>query len=102
MSGKPGAEAARPRLALAAIVGGVVTLLLPWLVATTMDAPSLVLLTALAAAAVTALHGHAATSAAHAQAPPRSPADGDNALLLAGRVTDTMHHPLRPRAPGLV
>jgi hypothetical protein len=54
----------------------------------------------IAVAAVTRLDSRLATLVARAQG--RHPSTGDEVLfLLACRVTDPLHHPLRPRAPGL-
>jgi hypothetical protein len=84
------------------MIGGAVALLTPALFATTLDAPSAAVLVAVAVAlaAVVALSNHVMTSVIGALAPP--PRTPDQApKLLAGRVTDPLHHPLRPRAPGL-
>lgn len=76
-------------------------LLLPTLLTTGLDAPSM-LTVAVAAAAFAALPLVATpvvavalgtTGAAH-------PASRATSPLLAARVTDPVHHPLRPRAPG--
>lgn len=93
----------RLRLTLAIKVGGAVALLVPSLFATTLDAPSAVVLAAVAAAvaAVVGLNSHVATPVASALAPQPRTADEAPAFL-PGRVTDPLHHPLRPRAPGLV
>ena len=96
------AATARARLGLALMVGAVVALFMPWLMATTTDAPSLVVLTAMAVAALAGLAGPAAMRTVAAHAPPRTPAEAQGGVLLPGRVTDTPHHPLRPRAPGVV
>ena len=91
----------RLRLGLAIMVGSAVALLMPSLFGMTGDAPSAVLLTALAlaVAAVVALNKHVATVVATALPQPRTTNDAPS--FLAGRVTDPVHHPLRPRAPGL-
>ncbi len=103
MSRMVGAATARVRLALALVVGGAVALLIPALLATTMDTPSAAVLVAvaLAVAAVVALNSQVATSVPGALAPQSRAAD-EAPPVLAGRVTDPSHHPLRPRAPGLV
>jgi hypothetical protein len=98
-----GATTARLRLALALVVGGAITLLMPSLLASSVDGPSSAVLVAvaLAVAAVAVLLSHVATPAPGTLAPHSRAAD-DAAPLLTGRVTDPLHHPLRPRAPGLV
>jgi hypothetical protein len=98
-----GAATARLRLRLALVVGGTLMLLTPSLFAATWDAPSAAVLmaVALALAAVAVLLSHVATPVPGALAP-RSRAADDALPVLASRVTDPLHHPLRPRAPGLV
>jgi len=100
MSRMPDAET-RLRFALAIMVGGVVALLAPSLLATTMDATAVVLAALMVALASAAdLNNHVATFATRTLAsPPR--AANDVPVYLAGRVTDTVHHPIRPRAPGM-
>ena len=85
------------------MVGGAISLLTPSLLATTVDGPSAVVLVALAltATAVAVLLSHVATPVAGTLAPHARAAD-EVAPVLTGRVTDPLHHPLRPRAPGLV
>jgi hypothetical protein len=101
MSRRPDVVTPRLRFALAITVGGMVAVLTPSLLATTVDAPAVVLaalMVALAAAA--GLNHHVATFATLAMAsPPR--ASNDVPVYLAGRVTDPVHHPIRPRAPGM-
>lgn len=67
-------------------------------------AQALVVLAVLAAAGAPA--GHRAMIAVPASGVrvlgPRRRAGGVVPLVLAGRTTDVVHHPLRPRAPGLV
>jgi hypothetical protein len=104
MSRMPRAVTARPRLALSILVGGAVALLMASLFAATLDAPSAVVLTAvtLAVGAVLGINSRqVAALAAGALAPHRRPAD-EAPSFLPGRATDPAHHPLRPRAPGLV
>jgi hypothetical protein len=96
------AAADRVRLALAVVVGAAVALLVPWLAVPAADAPTLLVVTSLALAAVAWLHGRTAVLGLLAQALPRPPGEARADVLLAGRVTDAPHHPLRPRAPGLV
>jgi hypothetical protein len=102
MSRMLGAVTPRLRFALAIMVGSAVALLMPSLLATTVDTSSAVVLAALLMAVATAvgLNNRVATLLARALAPPPRTADQVPALL-AGRVADPVHHPLRPRAPGL-
>lgn len=102
MSRPPGAETPRLRFALAIVAGGAVALLIPSVSATAMDAPAAVLLAALgmALAAAVRLNSHVATLGARAAAPPHRAAD-DVPVFLVGRVTDPVHQPIRPRAPGM-
>ena len=90
------------RLALAVMVGAGLALLLPWLAAPATDAASLLLVTSLALTALVGVHARAAVRAAAVQAPPPPPTSACGDVVLTGRVTDAPHHPLRPRAPGLV
>lgn len=103
MSRMLGASTARVRLALALVVGGAVAMLMPSLLATTMDAPSVALMAAVAVAlaAMVGLNRLIGTSVPRSLAPPPRTADRAPSFL-AARVTDPLHHPLRPRAPGLV
>lgn len=94
---------ARLRLALAVLVSGSAALLLPSSMAATMGAPSGVVLTTVALAAVAALVSLTSLIAS-AQPQKLTPQPGATEVpppFLAGRVTDPLHHPLRPRAPGL-
>lgn len=93
---------ARVRLALAVVVSAAIAWLLPWLTATSVDAPSLLLMTSIALAALAGLHAGVAVRAAAVPGSPRPPTEADGDVLIAGQVTDAPHHPLRPRAPGLV
>ncbi len=90
---------ARARLGLVLMVGA---LLAPWLMAATADAPSLAVLTAIAAAALIGLVSTAAMGAVRAHTPLGTPTEAKGGVVVAGRSTDAPHHPLRPRAPGLV
>lgn len=86
----------------AIVVGGAAGLLMPFLLATQANAPSAVVLAtlAVAVAAVVVLDTYVATFApATLAAAPRSTDDGPSSC--AGGVTDPLHNPLRPRAPGL-
>jgi hypothetical protein len=102
MSRMGGAVTARLRLALAIVVGSAVALLMPSLFATTVDAPSAALLAVLAVALTAALGRNRLVAVPVTSALAPQPGTADEApSFLAGRVTDPVHHPLRPRAPGL-
>jgi hypothetical protein len=104
MSRMVGTTTARVRFVLAFVLGGPVAVLMPSLFATTVDASSAGVLAAIAVAAVAAVagrHSLVATSPSRALAP-QSRATDEAPSFLAARVTDPLHHPLRPRAPGLV
>lgn len=95
---------ARLRLAFALAMGAAVALLLHALLATQVEAPPAVVLAGLAvlvAAAIGLRSSHHASAPRRAPVPPRG-ADHEAVSFLAERVTDTLRHPLRPRAPGLV
>jgi hypothetical protein len=98
----PGAVTPRLRFALAIMAGSAVAVLIPSMSATTMDAPATVLLAALGMALAAAVHlnSHVARLVARAVAPPYRTPD-DVPLFIAGRITDPVHHPIRPRAPGM-
>jgi hypothetical protein len=88
---------------LAIAVGGAVALLVPSVLVATVDAPAVVVLAgvAIVVAAVVVLSSHCAASVPRARA--LRPRTADEALsFLSGWVTDPLHNPLRPRAPGLV
>lgn len=95
--------AARGRLALVVALLGLASVLTAASVAPTMTTQALVVLTALSAAA--ALAGTQAVltlpgAGLRSLRPPRRASAVP--LVLAGRTTDVVHHPVRPRAPGLV
>jgi hypothetical protein len=98
-----GAATARLRLTLALVAGGALTLLMPSLLASTADgSPAAVLVAvAVAVAAVAVLLIHVRTPVPGTLAP-RSGAADQTTPVPTGRATDPLHHPLRPRAPGLV
>lgn len=85
------------------MAGALIALLVPALLVPALDSPSAVVLAAVAVAvaAVLVIQSYVATSAACLPAPRAADADRVPSLL-AGRVTDPLRHPLRPRAPGLV
>lgn len=84
------------------LLGGA-ALVLPSLVTTVTDTPSSVVLVAVAVAVATVL---AAPSGLGFFAPvlpmPRPQDSAHHTVLAGGPATDPVHHPLRPRAPGLV
>lgn len=93
---------ARILVLLAVMVGAVLAIVLPALLITAADAPSTavtVLTLALAALLVLAMVLWV-SPAGCSRAPARLGGDGPPPVL-SGRVTDPVHHPLRPRAPGL-
>ena len=92
-------DAARERLALVVTLLGFASFLS---LTPTLSAQSLVALAARAAA--TALLAHCPVVSPHAAPASLQPRRRAAAvpLVLAGRTTDVVHHPVRPRAPGLV
>ena len=94
-------EDATPRhpAALAALVGVALALALPPLLTAGADPVSAAVLLIVALTALLGLGAHQATLAALSGRVGRPPGDGPT-LILAGRVTDPTHHPVRPRAPG--
>lgn len=94
--------ATRIRLAVVIIVGSAVALLLPAFSAANVDASSVVMLTAVAAlvAALVSPGRHVLTAVATSPTGPLDRAERAPSFL-AARVTDTAHHPVRPRAPGV-
>lgn len=103
MSRMVGAATARVRLALALLLGGVVALVMPSLFATTVESPTAMVLAAVATAvaALVGVDNHLVIRTAYARVTrPRIAEDAP--AFLAVRVADPVHHPLRPRAPGLV
>jgi hypothetical protein len=92
----------RTRFLLASVVGAVLASLLPSLLATSVNAPAAVTLAVvlLALTAITQLGNRFGVVATRVGAATHA-AGREKTLLLAGRVTDPVHHPLRPRAPGM-
>jgi hypothetical protein len=94
---------AGPRTALAGLVAGflaaALALLAPSLLS--VGAPSSVGL-AMVALVLAALvrRGHHGAVLASRTVPTRFPATREASPILTARVTDPVHHPLRPRAPG--
>ena len=94
--------AARIRLALVVTVSSAVALLVPSLSATSGDASSVVMLTAVAAL-VAAMVAPNHRVVGQVDGPRSGPLGGaeDAPSFLSERVTDTARHPVRPRAPGV-
>ena len=92
----------RARFSLASPVGAVLACLLPSLLANAVDAPAAVTLAVvlLALTAITQLGNRFGVGATRVVAATHS-TGREATLVLAGRVTDPVHHPLRPRAPGM-
>ncbi|MEO5665843.1 MAG: hypothetical protein ABIR39_21450 [Nocardioides sp.] len=88
------------RLALVVMVSSALALLVPSLSATSGDASSVVMLTAVAAL-VAAIVAPGRRFMALLDGPRAGPFGGaeDAPSFLAARVTDTARHPVRPRAP---
>lgn len=97
-----GAVAPAVKSALALLLSCTGVLVFLSLVTTTSSASSLVLAAVLIAmAAAVGRQCLAVMAPGHRLGLPRRCSD-EVATLRAGRVTDTLRHPLRPRAPGLV
>lgn len=93
----------RGRFALVVALVGVASVLTAASATPTMTTQALVVLTALSAAVtLTDVQQMLALPGAghHGLRPPRRASAVP--LVLAGRTTDVVHHPVRPRAPGLV
>lgn len=95
--------AARIRLALVITLSGTLALLVASMSAISVDSSSLVMLTAVAAL-VAAVVGSDRRVAILVVSQLAEPVLGTEKVpsFLAARVTDTAHHPVRPRAPGVV
>ncbi|WP_210440158.1 hypothetical protein [Nocardioides xinjiangensis] len=94
---------ARARVAFVLALVGLGSLVAAVSLAPSTTTQSVVVLTALAAhAALTRVPGLIAVppSGRPSLRPPRRAADVP--LVLAGRTTDVVHHPVRPRAPGRI
>lgn len=90
----------RTSLVLATVLGGLLALLLPLLAGPDLAGSATLAVVTLAFAALTrfGLHGVARTTGTGAA----SPATLRRTVpVLHGGVPDPVHHPLRPRAPGL-
>lgn len=88
------------RFALALLVGGTAALLVSSLMGTSVDASVAILAALVVTLAASLGVGHVATAMVVGLTPPPRSADG-SLVVLAGRVTDPVHHPIRPRAPGM-
>ena len=93
---------ARVRFALTLTLAGALGLVLPSIV-TAGEGPSALVVASLAMAVVAMVHVASRRDLALALVPVRGCLSSDEAhVLLPGRVTDPVHHPIRPRAPGQV
>jgi uncharacterized protein (TIGR03382 family) len=89
-------------IALASVVGAVLGILLPSLLTTTVEASGAITLALLGLALAALVRFGMRGVAVAAYTETAMPSIGDDApLVLPGRATDPVHHPLRPRAPGL-
>ncbi len=103
MSRKFDAASARLRLVLVIAAGALIAQLLPMVLATSADSSSAVALMALGLALTTVMVlSHPGAAAVPFTLTLRAVASSVVPPILAGRATDPLHHPLRPRAPGLV
>lgn len=90
------------RLALALTVAGAIGLVLPS-IATAVDNPSALVVVSLAMTVAAIAHVGSRRELALALVPVRvRPSSDEVHVLPPGRVTDHVHHPIRPRAPGQV
>jgi hypothetical protein len=96
------AAAAGLRLAGALVVGATLAALMPSLGQTVDASSAAVLLGLMVAMAAVVVFGRHAVMTLPGVLAPQSPTADEAPQVLAGRVTDPLHHPLRPRAPGLV
>lgn len=86
---------------LVALLGAVLAILLPSLIATGSDAAGAATLAVLvlASAALVRFGSRCLALTGRGRTAP-VPTGHEAPAVLAGRVTDPVHHPLRPRAPG--
>ncbi|HET7193964.1 MAG TPA: hypothetical protein VFI99_03135 [Nocardioides sp.] len=96
------AAAAGFRLAVALLVGAALASLMPSLGATVDSSSAAVLLGLVVATAAMVVFGRSVAMTPPGVVALRSPTVDEAPQVLAGRVTDPLHHPIRPRAPGLV
>ena len=93
---------ARVRLALALTIAGAIGLILPS-IATAVDSPSALVVVSLAMTVAAIVHVGSRRELALALVPVRVyPSSDEVHIVRPGRVTDHVHHPIRPRAPGQV
>ena len=101
MSPAPNLAATRRRVALASMGAAALAVLAPLLFLTAFDTPAAVSLAVvtLVLAALVRLGDNGFLLAAGAVVT-GSPTARETPPVLTGRITDPVHHPLRPRAPG--
>ena len=93
---------ARAWVALGTMLGALLAILLPSLLTIASDAAGSVTLAAMTLALAALIRfGMRYLPRAGNTGTAVPPVGHDAAPVLAGRVTDPVHHPLRPRAPGL-
>jgi hypothetical protein len=102
MSSAPDDASSSVRLTVVGLVGLALALVLPSLLASPFDATAMVTVTlvALALAALVRLANNGKALAARTISV--VPSDDGELIVMPARVTDPVHHPLRPRAPGTV
>ena len=92
---------ARPRVALVSLVAVTLAILAPSLTATATDASATVTLAFLMLAVASLVRfGRRGGAVAFRGVAATAPTGDGPPPPVAGPVTDPMHHPLRPRAPG--
>ncbi len=92
----------RTSVVLATLVGALVALLLPSLLTTASHAAGSVTIALLVLAIGALVHASLRRVALAARTRTSgTPTRDDSPPVLADRATDPVHHPLRPRAPGL-
>lgn len=102
MSRRGAARTVSLRSLLMVVLGGAVALLMPSLVVAAIDAPSTLVLAAIATAVAAVLASRCRLVAFVIPLQVTRPRDADHVItVLGGQATDPVHHPLRPRAPGL-
>ena len=88
------------RVTLAVVVGAVLAAVMPVMLTSAADASgTAVAVLALAVTVLFAVRMRPVSVRTRCEAAPRPAADSAPPVL-TGRVTDPLHHPLRPRAPG--
>jgi hypothetical protein len=90
------------RFALALTIAGALGLVIPS-IATAVDHPSALVIISLAMTVAAVVHVGSRRELALALVPVRvHPSSHEVHVVRPGRVTDHVHHPIRPRAPGQV